>query len=222
MKKLLVFFFILSSFSLVAQSDCVVKVDDLVGTYEGKCKKGLAHGKGLAVGKDTYKGKFKNGYPEGKGTYTYADGSVYKGEFSEGRRDGRGNYEIFVDGKKVLKEGFWEDDVYVGPKKIKPYKVKMKRNIDRFAISRTGDGDRIKIFVKQNGRTNPTVTDVMITANNGDEQSIANSMGYTNVDFPFTCKLRYRTQNKLQTASYEVVFEFEIVKPGNWSVTLHN
>jgi hypothetical protein len=222
MKKLLVIPFLLLGFLIAAQSDCIVKSEKLQGTYVGACKKGLAHGKGLAAGKDTYKGKFKNGFPHGRGVYTYADGSVYKGEFKEGRRDGRGNYTRMINGEKVLKEGFWEDDVYVGPKKIKPYNIKLKRNIDRFNFSNIGEGNDVKIFIKQNGRTNASVSGIMITASSGEEMSVAHNFGYKDVDFPFTCQVRYNTKNKLQTLDYEVVFEFEILKEGNWIVTLHN
>lgn len=222
MKNILLFAALFLTFSAFGQEDCKVLLEDLSGTYIGQCKNGLAHGKGIAKGKDAYKGRFKNGYPEGKGTYTYADSSVYKGAFRKGRREGRGNYEYMFDGQKQLKEGFWEDDVYVGPKKVKPYIVKMRRNLDRYNFYRVGDGNDVKIHLSQNGMNNSGVSDIMITASSGDEQSVAHNFGYNNVEFPFTCQVRYTSQNKLRTATHEVLFEFEIIKPGTWKVVITN
>ena len=218
------FFVALTLFSMTAfsQGDCQVMVKNLKGTYVGKCKDGLAHGKGEAVGIDSYKGKFKNGYPEGKGTYTYADGSVFTGEFVKGRREGRGNYEIMVDGQKVLKEGYWEDDVYVGPKKVLPYKIKIKRSVERYSFVRVSDGNSVKIHLLQDGINNSTVEDIIIYGSSGAEQSIAHNIGFTNVEFPFTGKISYSTANKLKTARFQVVFEFEILKPGDWKISLYN
>ncbi|HEX5742262.1 MAG TPA: hypothetical protein VFY09_00005, partial [Flavobacteriaceae bacterium] len=51
--------------SLFAQSDCKVLNDSINQSYAGKCKKGLAYGKGIAKGIDTYEGNFKNGLPHG-------------------------------------------------------------------------------------------------------------------------------------------------------------
>jgi hypothetical protein len=205
-----------------AQQDCRVKSDKLSGSYEGKCTNGLADGKGLAIGVDKYRGKFRDGYPHGKGTYTYADGSVYKGEFVMGRREGRGVYEQIVDGKKHIKDGYWKDDTFIGAKKEKPYVVRMRRNLDRYTINRVGEGDLIRIFLKQNGRNNTSVRDLMTFASSGNEMNLANNLSFKDVEFPFTCKLRYTTMNKIQTQTVEVVFEFEIKEPGTWNVEIHN
>lgn len=222
MKNVLWFVLLFVSTVLMAQTDCKVLVENLSESYVGKCKNGLAHGKGLARGIDTYKGKFREGYPDGKGTYTYADGSIHIGDFKKGRRDGKGKYSFMADGKEMLQEGYWKDDSYVGPVKPKAYKIKMKRNIDRYTVSRVGEGDDIRIFLKQNGRNNSSVTDMMITASSGDEMTVASNFGYKNVEFPFTIVLRYQTANKIRTASMEVLFELEIIEPGNWNVTIHN
>ena len=54
---------------LIAQdkSDCKVLAETLAESYEGDCKKGLADGKGKAIGTDSYEGGFKKGLPEGEG-----------------------------------------------------------------------------------------------------------------------------------------------------------
>ena len=61
---------------LNAQEDtswCKVKVRNLVGTYTGDCKLGLADGKGDAKGIEHYTGNFKEGFPNGNGVYYYND-----------------------------------------------------------------------------------------------------------------------------------------------------
>ena len=75
---------------LHAQKGCQVLKPEISGTYTGKCKKGLANGKGLAVGTDTYEGRFSKGLPAGRGKYTWADGRVFQGEFKEGIMEGQG------------------------------------------------------------------------------------------------------------------------------------
>jgi hypothetical protein len=210
------------SLSINSQNDCKVLMDQLAGSYEGKCKSGLAHGKGIAIGIDTYSGKFKKGYPEGRGTYTYANGDVYVGEFEKGRREGKGKYDYTLNGDKSLKEGFWEDDVYVGPKKIKPYKIVRSRSVDRNSFVKIDDGNEIKVEFLQNGRTNHTIEDLIIYGSSGDEQSISSYVSWKNVVFPFQGNIRYKTKNKIKTSTTDVLFEFEIIKPGKWKVTLYN
>ena len=73
-----------------AQDQCKVLVPELEGTYIGKCRKGLAHGNGKAVGVDSYEGKFSKGLPNGTGKYTWADGRIFEGEWSKGELDGKG------------------------------------------------------------------------------------------------------------------------------------
>lgn len=74
------------SIGLYSQQSCKVLVPEIAEKYVGKCKKGFAHGKGLAVGIDRYEGSFKKGYPEGKGSYTWSTGEVYTGEWLQGTR----------------------------------------------------------------------------------------------------------------------------------------
>ncbi len=52
--------------------------------YHGECKKGLAHGKGEAFGRDHYIGEFKKGWPNGNGLYKWNNGDNYEGEWKKG------------------------------------------------------------------------------------------------------------------------------------------
>ncbi|MEI6061185.1 MAG: hypothetical protein WCR72_10775, partial [Bacteroidota bacterium] len=67
--------FTLSALILFGQEKCRVLKPELVGTYEGKCKDGLANGKGIAIGTDRYEGQFTKGFPQGYGTYTWSTGA---------------------------------------------------------------------------------------------------------------------------------------------------
>jgi len=51
---------------IVPQEPCKVLKQEIATKYFGNCKKGLAQGKGVAVGRDKYEGQFKNGLPNGK------------------------------------------------------------------------------------------------------------------------------------------------------------
>ena len=100
------------------ESGCKVLLPSISGTYTGKCKNGLAHGKGIAQGTDRYEGRFYKGYPQGPGTYTWKDGSYYKGQWSEGLMQGKGMmvYKT-ADGDSVV-NGYWQEGKYVGAKLI--------------------------------------------------------------------------------------------------------
>lgn len=103
--------------------DCKVLKESISGTYEGDCKKGLAHGNGTAKGEDTYIGNFKKGLPHGNGTYTWADGNVYKGEFKNGLMEGAGKMTVSMGGiEGNITTGYWEEDKYLGKFK-EAYKV---------------------------------------------------------------------------------------------------
>ena len=97
------FIVLLCSVSLLyAQEDCKVMMPEISGTYTGKCKKGLAHG---------------------KGKYTWADGRMYEGSWLAGERDGKGKMTYpTTDGDSIV-TGYWKKDDYVGTELIPPYRV---------------------------------------------------------------------------------------------------
>lgn len=214
---ILIFLFF-SGQNLFSQETCKVLKEALAGTYEGKCKKGFAHGKGKAVGTDSYEGTFFKGLPHGKGTYRWANGDVYTGEWKRGNREGTGVFNSKTD----VMDGLWENDKYMGPKPKAP-KVTNVRNIDRYTIKKYGDEKtRVLISFIQNGVRNPNVTGLLMTSSGGSETSMGYLVGYENIEFPIQIKLSYKTKNKLLTAEYDVMFEFEIFEPGDWRVVISN
>ena len=87
--------FLLAVFSSAASGQqCKVLDPELQGFYEGKCKDGLAHGKGYARGSAEYEGEFRKGMKHGRGVKRWYWGDRYEGGFFEDRKDGQGMYVL--------------------------------------------------------------------------------------------------------------------------------
>lgn len=111
--------FLLAEFSTEQPVSCEVLLETISESYEGDCKKGVAHGNGFARGEDTYEGEFKKGLPHGEGKYTWANGDVFTGTFKKGLKEGQGQL-LKADGE--LLKGYWSDDEYIGENET-PYQV---------------------------------------------------------------------------------------------------
>lgn len=205
-----------------AQSECKVLMPEIDSIYEGKCKKGLAHGMGIAKGTDTYEGKFKKGWPDGKGTYTWKTGEMYEGEFLHGVKEGEGIYTFQVNGVDSCLVGIWKEDVYVGQKPKDP-KVRQSVAVDRYNFRKNSDvQNRVLIDFYQNGGRNNGITDLLITSTSGYEVTLGHSKGFKDMVFPVTMLVKYTSPNKLQTRKVYCIFEFIIYEPGDWRVELFN
>ena len=220
--QLLIIFFALNVF-VFGQKECKVLLPEISGIYEGKCKKGLAHGKGKAVGIDTYEGHFRKGLPNGIGTYTYSNGAKYVGEWIAGQREGEGKYTFKINDKDSIQDGLWEKGKYLGPVPEKP-KVTINKGVDRYSIERisSGNPDRVLIYFFQNGVPNMGISEFLISGSSGIEIRLGNGVGYEFIVFPFTGRVNYMTWNKIHTAQFLVTFEFVIYGQGNWEVKIHN
>lgn len=213
-------FLILGS-NLYAQqtTDCKVKLPALSGSYSGECKKGLAHGKGVAQGIDHYEGQFFKGMPEGNGTYKWANGSRYEGAWKNGIREGEGKY---ISGDTVV-TGYWKANRYQGKVKIPSYKITANRNIQRWTITKsveTSNGVTIKLML--GGVENSEVEDFTLAGTSGSEYRNVGTYGIQNSSLPLEVTVRYKTWNQLHTAQYDVFFEVVIIDPGTWNITLIN
>ena len=220
-RKHLMMLLILMPVFLVSQTDCTVLLPEIADQYVGKCKKGLAHGKGLAIGTDRYDGIFKKGLPNGKGTYTWATGEVYTGEWNDGKREGVGSYSYTKDGEFKVQEGIWEAGEYIGPIPEKP-KVLSSVSIERFSFQRQGDGNQITINFYLSGSNNVDMEGFSAVATSGARFESPGKVGFQSIVFPFTCKLSYNSWNKTRTSRVLTRFEFEITQPGRWVLNLHN
>jgi hypothetical protein len=204
------------------QEDCKVLMPEIDSSYKGKCKKGLAHGKGYAVERDTYLGKFAKGLPDGRGIYTWENGNTYSGEWMAGKRHGIGKLIVKLDDRDSIADGIWENDEYMGPNYPEP-RVITQVHIDRFSFKKVSDAkNRVLLNILQNGMRNNTVSNFLMSATKGVETSLGILVGYEFIEFPVNIKVSYMTLSKLKTQEYQAIFEFVISEPGDWRVEIHN
>lgn len=219
---LLLFTIILQSFFVIAQNECKVLVPDLQGTYNGKCKKGLANGHGVAVGKDSYEGNFRKGYPHGEGVYKWSTGEVYDGRWKMGLKDGEGVYTFQSNGHDTIQDGIWKDDEYKG-KKPQPPKVVQKEGVTRYNFRKeSSEGNSIFFYIKSSGTVNRDLEELSVVSSSGSLYTNTNSIGLETVAFPVIVKITYRAWNAMHTSRHDVKFEFEIIEEGKWSVDIFN
>ena len=220
---LIVFLFLCISKSQ-AQEDCKVLMEDISGSYEGDCKKGLAHGEGIAKGKDTYKGSFKRGVPDGKGVYTYSNGKVYEGEWNHGLKEGEGKLMFSTLHGDSVKTGFWRDDRYLGEKYIPPYEVLQESNVERYSIKKqpTNASHRIILRIRDLSGNISGITGFNMNVSSGIKNGDTNRLLVEYIDFPFEGYITYTAAAKMSGQPINVLFTFKINDPGTWEVVLKN
>ena len=161
-----VFLIISITLHLQAQNNCEVKKLGIEVSYDGDCKKGLAHGEGTAKGEDTFKGSFKKGLPEGYGEYLWANGDIFKGEWKKGLKEGKGELKLIRSGKDSLLIGFWKKDKYVG-RYEKPYEVITKTpEIVSVNFINKGEGSELILLITK-GQTPITPSGLTVTGQYG-------------------------------------------------------
>ncbi|MEM7656138.1 MAG: hypothetical protein AAF399_08420 [Bacteroidota bacterium] len=206
-------------------ADCEVLVESIQGTYEGDCKKGMAHGTGKAVGTDTYEGAFKKGSPNGEGTYTWANGDIYEGEFKRGVKEGQG-LMTFASGQPPLK-GYWIDDEYIGTDKT-PYKV-INKTVSANRVSfRRLDSEPNQIQFKFTRLGKPVkVRNLSIQGSYGVIMNETEFFYTVKVhSFPMQGGMNFSAMNQRDVGGggggdfVDGNMEFSINQSGNWEVTI--
>ena len=205
--------------------DCSVELSSLQGSYEGDCKRGLAHGSGKAAGVDNYEGSFKRGLPHGKGTYQWANGDVYIGEFVKGQKKGPGVMTHASTG--LRQEGYWLDDEYIGTE-MKPYTIVQKSNsILRVTFKRmSGDENKIKFSFSRLGKP-IKVSSLNVQSDFGVELNQTDyDRTFTVHDFPCDPIITFRAEaNRDVTGSQkgtdlEGNLNFQLRQSGSWLVNI--
>jgi len=206
---------------------CTVDKESIQGTYTGDCKKGKAHGKGKAVGKDKYEGEFKSGLPDGMGTYTWSNNNVYTGRFSKGLRDGKGVMTFKNEGgRDSVVEGYWVKDVYIG-KNEKPWKLYTKtgsvREVDaeffpdvvhriKFIVTNTTGG------VSSIGGQLPRFKIDNIVILKGNYERLTSLESHFKSTETSIMEVSFPLRVKLQIAREEI--EMEFFEAGSYTVTI--
>ncbi len=221
MKKVLFILFLLFHFlsSGAQQQECKVLMQSISGTYSGECRKGLAHGKGIARGRDYYEGQFIKGLPDGTGIYRWAGGIYYEGKLEKGLRHGEGKM-VYPDS---VVTGIWKEDRYAGKELIPPYEIISSMSVTRYTISKIkAQNYNIKVRIRQGGADNISIEGFTMAYDSGNEFRNGNYYGLENIRFPLSIKIKYRSWNQLMTSQFNVVFEFVINEPGSWDVVINN
>lgn len=225
-KRILAFVAVMLMFSgalVMSQENCKVLVKDLEGSYTGSCKKGLAHGKGLAQGKDIYEGKFSKGLPHGSGKYTWSDGSFYEGDWRKGQRDGEGSMSYAIEGQDSVNAGLWKADVYMGKIPVPAYKITRSTGVARSSISKRSDvGSGFRLSILLSGQSNTGIESFSMVCGSGTEFQSGSSYGIQDAVVPYSVMVRYRTWNSMHSTQHDVVFEFLINEPGTFEVSISN
>lgn len=130
-------------------------------TYTGQFANNKFNGKGkYKYGTGTYEGDFVDGKREGQGTDTKAS-NIYTGQFKNDKRNGHGKEESKFT--KVVKEGIWKDNVYVGPDDSKDSKTSTSSNETATLLRETLNGKfeimegKPLVYVLTNKKTNETL-----------------------------------------------------------------
>ncbi|MCB0824463.1 MAG: hypothetical protein KDC09_17330 [Bacteroidales bacterium] len=212
---------IISLNTIQAQEGCAVLKEEISGTYEGDCKKGLADGEGKASGIDQYEGEFKKGFPHGQGTYVWKSGDTYTGGWKKGEMSGKGTMHIVSGDRDTTYTGIWNQDEYEGPEVKKP-QIRQNVGVDRYSFNRVAEGNRLLVNIYMNGMPNTSATNFTINTSSGIQSKRSNTYIFEEVSFPVECILRYKTWNKLHTAEHDVIFNFVIDQEGEWEVDIHN
>ena len=208
---------------------CKVLKSELVGEYEGECKKGIANGFGKATGKDRYEGEFKKGLPDGEGTYTWSTGEVYTGEWKKGQRNGLGKYTFTHEGRDSINEGQWKKDIYIIDYSA-GYEVKsistFSRKVD---FVRFGDGNKVQLVIK--GISPSTYNDlrdqnsIILMGSSGSKKIDSYFTGFENIEFPFTGKITisqsYRSGGQPIDAIGDFDISFDITMTGYWKIIIY-
>ena len=208
---------------ILAQDKCEVLVPELVGSYTGKCKKGLAHGNGKAVGVDSYEGRFSKGFPNGSGKYTWADGRIFEGEWSKGELHGKGTMTYPEELGDSVVTGFWKAGKYVGKELIPPYRIVAKRGVTRYSVNKLNEIDNgVRVGLFQAGNYNSDVQGFSMVCVTGTQHQSGRHFILEDAIPPYTVSIKYRTWNLGKTVQSDVFFEVSINEPGMFEISITN
>lgn len=216
----LTFLFILffnNSFS--QEVDCKVLLPNISEKYIGKCKNGLAHGKGIAFGIDTFKGNFTNGLPNGKGIYIWKDNITYTGRWKNGRMHGKGKLNFNKDSVLI---GYWQNGEFLKSeitKSPQAFSIIKNKNIDRCRIVKTGNGNQILIKLQEFSGQRP-YDFFSVSVDGGNYYKMGNNIGIDITNLPVEVNIKFAAPSKLKTVNYTYEIVFKINEFGNWEVTI--
>ncbi|MBU8891565.1 MAG: hypothetical protein KOO66_02215 [Bacteroidales bacterium] len=209
-----------NTYSQDEKSDCRVLLHTINDSYEGSCKQGFAHGKGIAQGVDKYEGKFKMGLPQGIGTYTWANGNIYSGGWKKGMRSGTGTYFSASNGESL--KGIWKNDEFIREYIEPSYKILYKSNLEKAEVYEVTGGipGTIEVILKRDGYKNEAVSGLLLYGHSGMTDITTNYIGFKGVQFPFEGNVKFQALNRTRQHIVNYTLDFKINKEGAWCVTI--
>ncbi|NOQ27176.1 MAG: hypothetical protein GQ564_17585 [Bacteroidales bacterium] len=199
---------------------CKVLLESISKEYTGKCKDGLAHGKGIASGIDVYEGKFKKGLPHGKGNYTWKDGSYYRGNWRNGVKSGTGSF-YSVDSHEITK-GIWKDDAFFKEIVDPPYEVILKTGVTgvNFHEDNTKTLYQIQFFFLTLGTQSKSAAGLQIHSTSGQTEVSRDFSGMKNALFPFEGTVQFFATSKLGGTVVRYEVKFKITEANSWKIMI--
>ena len=201
---------------------CKVLLPGISEEYIGECRRGLAHGRGVASGDDLYQGGFHRGLPHGFGKYTWSNGDIFEGTWRRGEMHGYGEFTIAEKDSSYY--GLWLRDnfkriVDTTDVRVPDYRIHYRRNLTNVRFRRTGDGDKI-LFSTRDAGQGRRVSWVNNFGSSGQEVYYIGHFGFENAEFPFEGKISFTSPSRSGVVSYQIELHYEINKPGIWEVYL--
>lgn len=219
--KFLGFILFIGFFTQQNSNPCRVSLDNINSRYEGECRRGLAHGFGIAEGIDRYEGQFKKGLPHGKGTYTWSNGDVYTGKWRKGQMHGLGR--LTKAGNDIIYRGMWKDGEFVNDydslSDKPPYVIRYQKNITRIRFVKLSDGDNVFCRVDEAGGNRP-ISHVSTFGSSGQYLAYPGKFGFEKVTFPFDGKVVFNVPSRTGFTTFQIELIYEINEPGNWEIQL--
>ncbi len=211
-----------SSYSQKSEENCRVLLHPINDSYEGGCKKGFAHGKGIAKGKDLYEGKFKMGLPHGIGKYTWANGNTYTGGWKKGKMNGVGTYYSASNGEDL--KGIWEENEFIKEYKGPAYNITYKStSIEKVNIYALNGGipGTIDIELRRDGYKNHNFNYIFLNGMTGMQETSSNFIGFKGVAYPFEGNVKFQALSRTGITTINYSLDFVINDKGAWKVIIY-
>lgn len=221
---LIIIYFVFAQ-SINAQTEsCTVLLENISGKYTGKCKSGLANGKGKSIGENTYIGIFKDGLPHGKGKYILKNGDIFQGYWKNGQKEGKGKFSYSLNGEKYTLIGYWKKDEYVGitdpdisyrvtsSSGIMDYKVEKKDSASEY--------DNAINFSIKSAFTDFAPRDLKIENSSGQIVQAGKKFGISQYFCPLHCEISYTIL--VGEIRKQCRFVIDILEEGKYMIILSN
>jgi hypothetical protein len=213
-------FLMLLGVSYGQEKECKVLMEEISDSYQGDCKNGLAHGKGIASGVDVYQGKFKKGFPWGSGKYIWANGDYYEGRWKEGKKHGKG--VLYTKESDTKLKGIWKQDKFVREIKDPAYEVILKSGVTGLNFYKDNENEPydIEVVFQKDGNQSRIVRQLLLSSTSGRIKKTSSFSGFEDVHFPFEGAIEFVDRSRMGTMDVRYEVKFKIIEEGSWRILI--